>query len=236
MTVRIALFCGGRGSATIIRALLRRTDVELTLLVNGYDDGLSTGALRNFIPGMLGPSDFRKNLSYLFGNYSQAQYALKSLMEYRLAGASEIEKLGRFSQSGNASLLDEPLKGWFGQLPAAPSARIRDFLNRFFARAAGAEFDYRDCSLGNLVFAGAYLKHGEDFNSAAAEVAELVGSRARLLNVAEQQNRILVGLKQDGTLLPSEAAIVGPQSPDPIRNLYLLEQPLSAQDLETLAA
>src|SRR6185312_9440594 len=97
MTLRIALFCGGRGSATIIRALLRRTDVELTLLVNGYDDGLSTGALRNFIPGMLGPSDFRKNLSYLFGNYSQAQYALKSLMEYRLAGAAEIEELARFT-------------------------------------------------------------------------------------------------------------------------------------------
>ena len=60
---RIVLFCGGRGSATIIRALLRQSDVELTLLVNAYDDGLSTGALRNFIPGMLGPSDFRKNLS-----------------------------------------------------------------------------------------------------------------------------------------------------------------------------
>ena len=65
---KIVLFCGGRGSATIIRALLRQSDVELTLLVNAYDDGLSTGALRNFIPGMLGPSDFRKNLSYLLGN------------------------------------------------------------------------------------------------------------------------------------------------------------------------
>src|SRR6185369_12562027 len=86
--IRIALFCGGRGSATIIRALLRRGDVELTLLVNAYDDGLSTGSLRSFIPGMLGPSDFRKNLSYLFGNYSQSQYALKSLMEYRLPGGA----------------------------------------------------------------------------------------------------------------------------------------------------
>ena len=97
MTTRIVLFCGGRGSATIIRALLRRTDVELTLIVNAFDDGLSTGALRDFIPGMLGPSDFRKNLSYLFGNYSQAQYALKSLMEYRLPGGAEIEKLARFA-------------------------------------------------------------------------------------------------------------------------------------------
>src|SRR5579872_2023433 len=94
---RIVLLCGGRGSATIIRALLRRTDVELTLLVNAFDDGHSTGALREFIPGMLGPSDFRKNLSNLFGNYSQAQYALKNLMEYRLVGGSEIEKLARFA-------------------------------------------------------------------------------------------------------------------------------------------
>src|SRR3954451_23077119 len=106
MSMRIGLFCGGRGSATIIRALLRRTDIELTLLVNGYDDGLSTGALRTFIPGMLGPSDFRKNLSYLFGNYSQAQYALKSLMEYRLAGtAGEIEKLARFTSTGDPAPL-----------------------------------------------------------------------------------------------------------------------------------
>src|SRR6201995_5080519 len=232
MTVRIVLLCGGRGSATIIRALLRRTDVELTLLVNGYDDGLSTGALRTFIPGMLGPSDFRKNLSYLFANYSQAQYALKSLMEYRLAGAAEIEELARFTQTGDLSSMVGPLKGWFGQFPPAPTGRVRDLLNRFFARATGTDFDFRDCSLGNLVFAGAYLKHGNDFNTAAAEVAELVGSRAHLLNVAEQQNRVLVGLKQDGTFLPSEAAIVGPQSASPITDLYLLEKPLTAEETQ----
>src|SRR3954470_13709116 len=103
MTVRIALFCGGRGSATIIRALLRHTEVELTLIVNAYDDGLSTGALRNFIPGMLGPSDFRKNLSFLLGNYSSPKYALKSLMEYRLPAedaAADIERLASFCRRG----------------------------------------------------------------------------------------------------------------------------------------
>jgi 2-phospho-L-lactate transferase/gluconeogenesis factor (CofD/UPF0052 family) len=233
---RIVLFCGGRGSATIIRALLRQSDAELTLLVNAYDDGLSTGTLRNFIPGMLGPSDFRKNLSYLFGNYSHAQYALKSLMEYRLAGgADEIEKLARFTSMGNATTLDEPVRGWFTQLPPPASQQLRTLLARFFALAAGTSFDYRDCSLGNLVFAGAYLEHGSDFNAAARAVAELVGTRARLLNVGEQQNRILVGLKHDGTLLASEADIVGPQSAVPITDLYLLAQPLTADDLQALA-
>ncbi|HWY66478.1 MAG TPA: 2-phospho-L-lactate transferase CofD family protein [Rhizomicrobium sp.] len=231
---RIALFCGGRGSATIIRALLRRDDVELTLLVNAYDDGLSTGSLRNFIPGMLGPSDFRKNLSYLFGNYSQSQYALKSLMEYRLPG--ETGALRRFAGTGDPQQLEEPVKGWFVQLVPQTSIRMRALLTRFFSHAAGSDFDYRDCSLGNLVFAGAYLEKDGDFNAAAAAVAELVGTRARLLNVAEQQNRVLLGLKRDGTLLASEAAIVGPQSPSPIAALYLLEQPLTAEDVAGLAA
>ena len=84
------------------------------MLVNAYDDGLSTGTLRNFIPGMLGPSDFRKNLSYLFDDYSQA--ALKSLMEYRLSGAAaEIEQLGGFAASAGSALPDQPLKDWFAQ-------------------------------------------------------------------------------------------------------------------------
>ncbi|MES2471415.1 MAG: 2-phospho-L-lactate transferase CofD family protein [Pseudomonadota bacterium] len=234
---RIVLFCGGRGSATIIRALLRQTDIELTLLVNAYDDGLSTGALRNFIPGMLGPSDFRKNLSYLLGNYSNAQYALRNLMEYRLsAGTREIESLARFARSNDASLLDEPLKGWLAQLPAPLSTRLRTLLGRFFDHAAGADaaFYYRDCSLGNLVFAGAYLQCGEDFNAAAATVGDLVGSRAQLLNVSSDQNRVLVGLKQDGTYLSCEAEIVGPQSPVPISNLYLLERRLTDAEVQML--
>ena len=231
MSRRIVLFCGGRGSATIIRALLRRSEVELTLLINAYDDGFSTGTLRNFIPGMLGPSDFRKNLSYLFGDHSQA--ALKSLMEYRLSGErGEIEKLAGFA--AGPALADQPLKDWFAQLPHEMSNRLRRLLARFFAYA-GARFDYRDCALGNLVFAGAYLEQGEDFNAAAAAVAALVDSRARLFNVSEPQNRVLVGLKQDGTLLASEAAIVSPQSTSPITDLYLLEQPLAAAMLEELA-
>jgi 2-phospho-L-lactate transferase/gluconeogenesis factor (CofD/UPF0052 family) len=80
--MKVAVFCGGRGSATIIRELLRSTEVHLALLVNAYDDGLSTGALRNFIPGMLGPSDFRKNFSYLLDLYSDEQYASKDCSNF----------------------------------------------------------------------------------------------------------------------------------------------------------
>ena len=65
----------------------------------------------------------------------------------------------------------EPAKSLFAQLPPATSERVRALLARFFALAAGTSFDYRDCSLGNLGFAGAYLEHSNDFNAAAATVA-----------------------------------------------------------------
>jgi 2-phospho-L-lactate transferase/gluconeogenesis factor (CofD/UPF0052 family) len=57
----IVLFSGGRGTANIAAALLKHSQISLTILVNAYDDGLSTGMLRRLIPGMLGPSDVRKD-------------------------------------------------------------------------------------------------------------------------------------------------------------------------------
>ena len=62
---RITLFCGGSGSESIIKYFINQKNIQLTLLINAYDDGKSTGTLRKNIPGLLGPSDFRKNFSYL---------------------------------------------------------------------------------------------------------------------------------------------------------------------------
>ncbi|MGH7025498.1 MAG: 2-phospho-L-lactate transferase CofD family protein [Caulobacteraceae bacterium] len=237
--LRVALFCGGRGSATIISALLRRPEIDLTLIVNAYDDGLSTGALRDFIPGMLGPSDFRKNLTYLIGLYSNGQYALRNLIEYRLPREitlQGIERLWQFSRLNHPQLIDQPIRSWFEQLPATVSAHARALLAVFFAYAqdAPAPFNYADCSLGNLLFAGAYLKNRRNFNDAAAEIGELVDARASLVNISEGSNRVLVGLKEDGTYLSSEARIVGVQSTSPIRQLYFLDAPLTAEEQSAL--
>ena len=68
--IKISIFCGGSGSESIIKYFSTKEDVKLTLLVNAYDDGKSTGKLRKLIPGFLGPSDFRKNFSYSFSKYN----------------------------------------------------------------------------------------------------------------------------------------------------------------------
>jgi len=59
----VCIFSGGRGAATILSELVKIEQLNLTVLLNAYDDGLSTGVLRSLIPGMLGPSDIRKTFS-----------------------------------------------------------------------------------------------------------------------------------------------------------------------------
>jgi 2-phospho-L-lactate transferase/gluconeogenesis factor (CofD/UPF0052 family) len=227
LETKVALFCGGRGSATLIRELLRWPNVKLTLLVNAYDDGLSTGALRNFIPGMLGPSDFRKNLSYLLDLYSPQQYAFQHLLEHRLpqgVSAAEVEAIRNYASTGVVAGISAPLDHYFGDLSPKMAAKVRAWLSIFFAYAEhhGKAFEYADCSVGNLIFAGAYLETG-GFNAATRELAALSGSQADLVNVSKGECRSLVALKADGTILINEAEIVSAQSAVPIHETYFMD-------------
>ena len=82
--MNVVLFCGGRGNSSLIKELIDASHVTLTLIVNAYDDGLSTGEIRRMIPGILGPSDFRKNLSLLLIPASKNHLVFSKILEHRL--------------------------------------------------------------------------------------------------------------------------------------------------------
>ena len=235
----VSVFCGGRGGSHLIREFLRHPGVELNALINAYDDGLSTGELRDFIPGMLGPSDFRKNLANFLHWHSSHQYALTRLLEFRISKSdpgvemAALEKWARGREDGGSLL--EGLRSLVEELDRAQPA-VRDYLATFFEykKSQGASLDFADCSLGNLLFAGAYLKNDRNFNAAASELARVFQSQARLLNVTKGENRVLVALKEDGEILESEAKIVGTQSAAKIVDFALLEKPLSIEQLSLL--
>jgi 2-phospho-L-lactate transferase/gluconeogenesis factor (CofD/UPF0052 family) len=237
----VSLFCGGRGSAALVRELSRRPYVRLNLLINAYDDGLSTGEIREFIPGMLGPSDFRKNLSYLLDLHSNEQYALTSFLEYRLPKPFDdraVDDLSRCLLNPRAGVYIEPRLCEILQNIEEPTlTKLRDLIFIFldYSRGQSRHFNFADCSLGNLLFAGAYIRSGRSFNEATSELAALFGSRASLINVTSGENRILAAFKEDGELLAREACIVGKQSRSKIGGIFLLKHELSAQDITTLS-
>ena len=80
------------------------------------------------------------------------------------------------------------------------------------AGAAGSTFDFTDCALGNLYFAGCYLEQGRDFNLAIRAFSEFyeVGGDV-LLNITQGENLFLVAEKENGSVLLNEADIVAAQ-------------------------
>jgi uncharacterized cofD-like protein len=61
--LNLVLFCGGSGSANLVRELAEQSDtISTTLIINPFDDGKSTGMISESIEGLPGISDFRKNI------------------------------------------------------------------------------------------------------------------------------------------------------------------------------
>ena len=82
--LHVVLFSGGRGSAALARQLVASSTVRLTIVINGYDDGASTGEVRRFLGDSLGPSDFRKNASNLAATLRSCATELVELLDLRM--------------------------------------------------------------------------------------------------------------------------------------------------------
>src|SRR5262245_13101489 len=195
--LRVAVFCGGRGATSILRALLRTPGVHLTVLVNAYDDGLSTGRLRGFVPGMLGASDFRKNLARLLAMSSPVQFAVADLLEYRFPAGTAAHTLdalveafaaragGRRHARLPAGALPESLVALMQPIDEQTAGVFHEQLAAFatYARASTEPFPFEDCALGNLLLAGAYVANERSFNRAVTHLAHALHCRADVVNV-----------------------------------------------------
>lgn len=93
--INIVIFSGGTGSIAIQEGFSTRYGIDsynLDVIINGYDNGKSTGACRKiFNDRILGPSDLRKNHMIRFkarnaarlGDPFSREYALYRLFDLR---------------------------------------------------------------------------------------------------------------------------------------------------------
>lgn len=226
----VVMFTGGRGTQTISSALLKYPYVTLTLLANTYDDGLSTGRLRAFVPGMLGPSDIRKNVSYLIPDEDNAHRALRQLIEYRLPTPYAENEAVLLLQSLQPTLTDASIpavKDSFLNLNLRHAQAISEWTRIFLEywgtqKKVGVRFDFGDCSLGNIFFTGCFLQNECSFNRAVSVFNQVCDTRGRVVNITDGQNLVLTGLKENGSYLLDEAHIVSEQEEGPIEDLFLL--------------
>jgi 2-phospho-L-lactate transferase/gluconeogenesis factor (CofD/UPF0052 family) len=248
--LQVVLFSGGRGSRALAQQLIASERVDLTLVINGYDVGASTGVVRRFLGDCLGPSDFRKNASRVAAEIGTAP-SLIALVDYRLpvgcdtaAARQALAAIG--APPAEASGAAAALAGMASASPPEAIATVTARLDAFFAEMArtGKPFDFSDCAVGNLVFAGCFLHTGRRFNDAVDDYCALMGVPAgHLENVTDGTNAYLVAIDAHGALLASEADIVSARPGESIREIFLIAQPPdpvdaagAGRDAETLRA
>jgi 2-phospho-L-lactate transferase/gluconeogenesis factor (CofD/UPF0052 family) len=239
--LKVILFSGGRGSGVLTRQLVSNPAISLTIAINGYDDGASTGEVRRLLRDSLGPSDFRKNASRLATELQSCAPALIELLDLRLpAGASgEDARRAVAAVSGDPAPETDHIRVLADRIEPQVRARIADALKQFSVVLAqtGEPFSFSDCSLGNLVFAGIYLECAREFNRAVDEYSALVGLPPGLIdNVTDGTNAWLVGIDTAGRLLATEEEMVDARRPHQVRDIFLIDRPLGAPERAAIEA
>ncbi|MBT7608697.1 MAG: glycosyltransferase [Bacteriovoracaceae bacterium] len=237
--IEVLIFCGGRGATNLIESIGKHPQIKLTMVVNAYDDGLSTGRLRKFIPGMLGPSDVRKNMGHIMKLGSVSQKALNTITDYRFPdGFLYNDAVKVFNEFKNYNwVLIQDLAPYFDQLPFFKLRKMASYIDTFLEylyeqKSIGIEFDFGDCSFGNILFAGCFLQ-SNDFNKCITDYGMFSGVDDQVLNVTRGENYVLVGLRTDGRYLIDESEIVSP-NPENILEVFLLEDYLTESELKEL--
>ncbi len=234
--VKVVLFSGGRGTLSITKVLIDHPQIELSILVNGYDDGLSTGRIRDQVKGMLGPSDFRKNISYLLDTTQDHKKALKAFLEYRFSkeelNVTLVDSLRKLSLMQKTNIVEVD--------NIVLSMNVQDYLwsvemlKLFLTNSQNIDnFDFRDCSIGNILMAGCFINSSFDFNSMLENICSALGVKTKLLNISMGENVVLSAIKNEGEFLKDESSIVSEGS-SPIAEIFLLENYLSVDETDEL--
>lgn len=239
--VRIVLFSGGSGTGSITSALLRNPRLELAVVINAYDDGHSTGRLRRFVPGMLGPSDVRKNINRMMPCTQERHGALRDLSDYRLPKKYPFDSGMKLATAfAEARLADVPaaLREKFDLLSVKQANTFRLYFQRFLEYSAaeaprGNCFDFDDCALGNILFAGCHVDQGRDFNRAIAAFSAFFEIQGRILNITRGENLFLMAQSEEGSVIRGEAELVSRESTSRIREIFLVDEGVYRDRIES---
>jgi 2-phospho-L-lactate transferase/gluconeogenesis factor (CofD/UPF0052 family) len=234
--LNIVVLNGGRGAASIIPAMLRHQGLNVTSIVNAYDDGKSTGEIRRFFD-MLGPSDIRKVQELMLPEGDPHHEASRALFGYRYpvgCGREEVLRDMRAFVDGQLEVAGIPVRQ--GAQRKALVTFVREFVDGLLVieSARGAAFDFSDCSLMNCLYAGAYLACERDMELTTKTMDRLFRLKGTVLPNSVE-NKWLMALRENGEILYSEAEIVELRSNVRIDSVYLLDRPLDRERFSTLS-
>jgi len=233
LKVKITLFSGGSGNIRFINLINSLPDVELVILVNGYDDGKSTGEIRKYIPGILGPSDFRKNISHLINKNNFNGKIFYNIFNYRFSRNITKKKFQSFLKIDKNNKIVKDLN--INNLSYKKFLIIKNYLDIFYSYySKHPHLNLPDISLGNILIASSFLKNKNNFNKGLYDIQNFLEIKNKVLNITKGENLFLNAVLEDGTFISNEAHLVQIPHKSRVEDIFLLKEKLSNNKIKLI--
>jgi 2-phospho-L-lactate transferase/gluconeogenesis factor (CofD/UPF0052 family) len=207
--MNIVILAGGTGSIALQTGLYNLLDAHLDgvntkILINGYDNGLSTGTVRKVLDGkILGPSDVRKNqttrlklenplspwIAFLDIRFSEPAALARSFCQFELAKLKSMFT----AEYVNENRLNFSL--------------IKEAIDAFFDTPAALLVDYSDFSLANIVYAGLAKANNNSLRAAATIMAKILKIKDNVI-LNSDESLFLGAISKSGVKVRDESDIV----------------------------
>jgi len=213
---RVLFFTGGTALADVSRELAAHT-YNSVHVVTPFDSGGSSASLRQVldIPAV---GDLRNRLLALADSTVTPAEAL-ALCKRRLPEEGSRDELLR-ELHGLASARSSV----WAKIPRVLGEVLRLHL-WYFLKAMPSRFDPRGACIGNLILAGGWIHHGEDFLPTLDILSRLLHVRGLVLPVV-QENLHLAAELANGEFVVGQHRITNRRQalPAPVRRLFLTRQ------------
>jgi 2-phospho-L-lactate transferase/gluconeogenesis factor (CofD/UPF0052 family) len=216
--MNVVIFSGGNGNANLIKYLKNISYVNLSILINGYDDGLSTGVIRSANYGMLGPSDFRKNFTYILDDFTESNLNVRNMFEHRLS-QDEVDLM----ISSSSDLIESLINNIY-VLDKKSQSFIDKYLKLGVIQLLNFTIDkgvLNGFSIGNIIIGGIFAET-KDFNESLSVLTKQFNLSAKLINVSTEDDSKLVAFDNANNLLINESNIVSYNGNSPLKSFYLI--------------
>lgn len=217
--MKVLIFSGGTGSIALQGGFFNTYPdlIDVKVLTNCYDNGKSTGAVRQVFNGkILGPSDLRKNQTtqYKLRNPGRAGSEMIKFLDIRFD--LEASKTQDYCLSEIAKLEKPHNK--------SDIETMKNAVNHFFDQPKSRQIPYNDFSLSNIVYAGLAGLNNNSMITAGKIMAGILGLPTDSVILNDDKSLFLRAETESGKHILDEGDIVDWNNPsDPIKRVYFVD-------------
>jgi len=236
--LNILLISGGSGGLQLGNGIYNYSkkfnqNFSITHLINAYDDGKSTGAIREFFKSkILGPSDIRKIHENIYKNH----YSNKSIIDFfkiRINIDIDFNKILKqiTTKTNLFESNDTNIKYFlnaFNNLPMEIK-KLNIIAINHYLKFETINFSYNDFSYANLIYASLADFYGS-MQIAEEKIRNALNLPSKVV-LNSDVNGFIFALTENGTLLHNEEKIVNYDQLSPIYEVFYKKEPLTKNDI-----